>query len=226
MAGGWEWAGSRPEMSGAGPMTVAAWLVFYDNEPQGWFATSRGQGGSGTKKYGYGGAGQNTRRLRFVARFTSTNGTWDTPASHAIEIGQWHHCAITYDLQDDVNIMPSLYIDGLSQPVEVRAAPVGTADNIDSISGLNVGGNNKGVVFDGQICDFALWRGEFLTPADISALGTGRLRPGEIRPDNLVSWVDCASGIDVIRPDLVAVAGATGVAPIGTIPPALLNWER
>jgi len=226
--GGWEWNNTvaRPEFGGVGPLTVCCWICPYDGEAGDMFSISTGQGGGGTNRMGVQFRHHSTHKFRFQAKFSSTVGRWESATDTFPAADDWYHVAVTYDIQDDTTIDPVFYLDGKVIAIDAEITPVGEASNIAGTDNLNVLSGWGGVEFGGQMADFALWRGEFLTPVEIALLAEGYVRPGEVRPDLLLSWVDCSIGIDIIRPELVAlVSGGSGVCAIGTIPPKLLNWE-
>lgn len=127
---------------------------------------------SGRKRMGIESPTTSGWRLRYLERYSSTNGLWTSDADFSS--GAWHHICVTKPggaTTDD----PTLYVDGVSVAFTEDATPLGsrlTGD--DSITcGANSGLSND---YDGRAGEFAFWD-RVLTADEVAALGSSRLSP-------------------------------------------------
>lgn len=97
----------------------------------------------------------------FVRAWSSSVGQWtlDTPPS----TNAWHHFVITYD-GSAVGNHPFFYLDGVSQPASVLAAPTGTnpTNNVSAYWVGNRGADDR--AFQGNLADFRIYNVILSTP--------------------------------------------------------------
>ena len=72
---------------------------------------------------------ESTKTLRFRVKVVGSDGQWELPANFLeSRMNQWMHIVITYDSSDYENV-PSIYVDGEHQTVEVIQQAFGTIDD-------------------------------------------------------------------------------------------------
>jgi len=138
--------------------------------------------------------------LRFIQRFSSTNGIWDTDVN--IPIGSWTHFAIVYDNGATTND-PVFYVNGVSVTVNETDTPVGTAETSNS-NDLNIG-NWGGLTkaYDGYVSDIKLFS------TGLSAAEADSVYKDEVITYNPVRWYKCDEGSGTTATDEMGDASGT-----------------
>ena len=140
--------------------TIAAW-VYYDSFPVSGHRIMDKAGSFGWHLAAGGGT------IGFGRRFTGVDGDWSS-SSAVINLGTWHHVALTYNDNATTND-PIMYVDGVSVGVTEVNTPTGSA-NVDTSDNLIIG-NRTGYArpFDGRIDDVRLYK-RILSAAEIQEL--------------------------------------------------------
>ncbi len=109
---------------------------------------------------------QSGSHLRFRAHHSVTSGQWSTP-NNSIELGKWHHIALTYDATSNSKD-PIIFIDGVQQTITEIYTPSGALNN--TIDNFYIGNRDlEDRAWDGEIDDFIYWP-ELLTTGQITAI--------------------------------------------------------
>ena len=97
--------------------------------------------------------------------------------SNSIQLGNWYHYVVTYELLNGTNILaPKVYINGILQTNQNLINNTCSINRLNS-SSLNIGGSGSGNTnqfFDGKIDDIGIWN-RALTQQEISDLYNGNI---------------------------------------------------
>ena len=108
------------------------------------------------------------RAMLFQYGFSGNIGNWYTPTDSVV-LDTWQHVAVVYDNSADTND-PTIYIDGVAQPLTELDTPVGTTSS-DAANDLHLGNYAVALsrAFDGVLDDIRLY-GRMLSATEIAEL--------------------------------------------------------
>jgi len=114
-----------------------------------------------------------------------------------------HHLVLAYDASSTANV-PTWYIDGANVANNNANAGTGTADS--NTQGWNIGNGPSSNLFDGVICDVAVWGAVLPGLAGIAAALNAGLSPLLVVPSQLLLYVP---GLDTTARDYMSGIAST-----------------
>jgi hypothetical protein len=112
------------------------------------------------------GCAASTVRLRVIARFSTTDGDWDTDDCVITPSAGWQRVSMTYN-SDSVANNPIFYLDGASVASATTTSPVGTYQS-DASDRLEFSLERPSGEFNGQVDDIRIWN-DIRTASEVSA---------------------------------------------------------
>ncbi len=131
--------------------------------------------------------GDSTHLFFYIINNFGTNGLEVHAVVPTINTGTWYHCGCTYTGNSNVSGQ-SIYFSGISRSTTTSQNTL-SATIKNSIPLVIANRNDNSAQLAGTVSDVAVWNC-VLAQSEITALATNVLRPGQIRPQNLVSYLD------------------------------------
>lgn len=135
--------------------------------------------------------------------------------NETVNDGAWHHIVFVWDIS--TNNM-RIYIDSVVGTL-ASSTQSGTVTNVSPATNLIIGATPTGQrYFDGQISEVAIWKGPFLSVAEIAQLFNPKMKrlPLQIQASILKTYLGVDDGLDGVSADGATVKDISGNGNDGT----------